>query len=95
MALENSGDSSLASKKIQKVLNMRLENDKETLDALKELSSFFPDNSAVNRRNLKSAIEKRNLDIHEEFLKSLRSVHQTLDTIYKGKNFYLHTYLGR
>ena len=37
---------------IFKVLDSRLENDKDTVDALKELSSFFTENNMKTRRNL-------------------------------------------
>lgn len=84
MTFESTGDGNLVSRRIHKFLNMRLENDKETLDAIRELSNSFPENTAVNRRNLKSNVEKRTLDLNEEFLSSLRNVHLALDNIYKG-----------
>jgi hypothetical protein len=53
------------SRRLNKILETRLENDKETLEALKELSTFFTENTLQARRNLRSKIEKRSLAINE------------------------------
>nr|CAD7441775.1 unnamed protein product [Timema bartmani] len=50
----------------------RLENDKDTLEALKELSTFFTENTLLARRNLRSKIEKRSIVINEVNLISMR-----------------------
>ena len=47
---------------------MRLESDKELVEAMKSLSMFFGENSLRNRKNLKSVIERRGLNISQEFL---------------------------
>lgn len=57
------------SKKVSKILESRIENDKEALTALKELSYYFPENNIQARRNLRSTIEKRSLGINEGFFK--------------------------
>ncbi|KAG8224118.1 hypothetical protein J437_LFUL001812 [Ladona fulva] len=74
--------SSQVTKKLNKILETRIDNDKETLDALKELSTFFTENTFQARRNLRSKIEKRSLSINEEFLSAFREVKESLDNIY-------------
>jgi hypothetical protein len=61
------GGSNVLSRRLNKILETRLENDKETLEALKELSTFFTENTLQARRNLRSKIEKRSLAINEVF----------------------------
>ncbi|XP_071443578.1 conserved oligomeric Golgi complex subunit 6 [Hetaerina americana] len=73
---------SQVSKKLNKILETRIENDKDTLEALKELSTFFTENTFQARRNLRSKIEKRSLSINEEFLSAFRDVKEALDSIY-------------
>ncbi|XP_050693189.1 conserved oligomeric Golgi complex subunit 6-like [Eriocheir sinensis] len=70
-------------RKINKILETRLENDKDTVDALKELSTFFKDNTLRSRRNLRGEIEKRSVGISEEFVAALRDVKEAVDDIYK------------
>lgn len=62
------------SRKLNKILESRIENDKDLLEALKTLSGFFPENSIRSRRNLRSDIEKRSLVLNEEFLDSFRNI---------------------
>lgn len=57
-------------------------NFKDTLEALKELSTFFTENTLQSRRNLRSQIEKRSLSINEEFLSAFREVKNVFDDIY-------------
>jgi hypothetical protein len=59
------GGGNALSRRLNKILETRLENDKETLEALKELSTFFTENTLQARRNLRSKIEKRSLAINE------------------------------
>lgn len=54
----------------------------DTLEALKELSTFFTDNTLNARRNLRSKIERRSLAINEEFLSAFREVKNSLDDVY-------------
>ncbi|XP_063986387.1 conserved oligomeric Golgi complex subunit 6 [Diachasmimorpha longicaudata] len=79
---DKNSNSSLV-KRVNKLLESRPENDKDTLEALKELSTFFPENTLNNRRNLRSKIEKRGLAINEEFLSAFREVKSTLDDIHR------------
>ncbi|RZF43377.1 hypothetical protein LSTR_LSTR001638 [Laodelphax striatellus] len=88
MASELQGDqsdknsNSAVTKRLNKVLETRLDNDKDTLEALKELSVFFTENTLQSRRSLRSKIEKRSLLINEEFLSAFRMVKEALDSVY-------------
>ena len=68
MMSDNVPQSNPLSRKINKILDMRLESDKELVEAMKSLSMFFGENSLRNRKNLKSVIERRGLNISQEFL---------------------------
>ncbi|CAL1533346.1 unnamed protein product [Lymnaea stagnalis] len=70
------------SRKLNKILETRLDNDKEMLEALKALSTFFTENNLRSRRNLRSDIEKRSLAINEEFLGAFQAVKEQLDSVY-------------
>lgn len=56
----------------------------DTLEALKELSTFFTENTLNSRRNLRSKIERRSLAINEEFLATFREVKASLDDVYQN-----------
>lgn len=56
------------SRKLHKILESDLDNDRETLDALKVLSDCLDKNTLQARRNLRSDLEKRSLALNEEFL---------------------------
>lgn len=73
----------LLSRRLNKVLESRFENDKDTLDALKQLSTFYKENTIQARRNLRSQIEKQSLEINENFLSSFREVKDSFDSVYK------------
>jgi len=69
------------SRKLKKILNTRLDNDKELVDALKALSSFFGENTLRARRNLRGDVEKRSLEISEQFESQFKEVKTKLDEI--------------
>lgn len=69
------------SRKINKILEMRLESDRELVEALKSLSSFFGENSLRNRKNLKSVIERRGLNINKEFLNDFNILKDQIESI--------------
>uniref|UniRef100_T1IZR2 Conserved oligomeric Golgi complex subunit 6 n=1 Tax=Strigamia maritima TaxID=126957 RepID=T1IZR2_STRMM len=71
------------SKKLNKILECRLENDKDTLEALKTLATYFTENNPRTRRDLRSQIERRSLVINEEFVQDFRQVIQQLDSVHK------------
>ncbi|GFO15592.1 conserved oligomeric Golgi complex subunit 6 [Plakobranchus ocellatus] len=70
------------SRKLSKILETRLDNDKDMLEALKALSTFFVENNLRSRRNLRSDIEKRSLGINEDFLTAFQAVKEQLDDVY-------------
>ncbi|XP_018337912.1 PREDICTED: conserved oligomeric Golgi complex subunit 6 isoform X2 [Trachymyrmex septentrionalis] len=71
-------------RRVNKLLESRVEHDKDTLEALKELSTFFTENTLNSRRNLRSKIERRSLAINEEFLATFREVKASLDDVYQN-----------
>lgn len=52
------------------------------MEALKQLSTFYTENTLQARRNLRSQIEKRSLNINENFLSAFRNVKETFDVVY-------------
>ncbi|CAG9822334.1 unnamed protein product [Phaedon cochleariae] len=73
----------ILSKRLSKIIQTRIETDQEALDALKQLSTFYTENSLQARRNLRSQIEKRSLDINQQFLASFSEVKESFDIVYK------------
>lgn len=71
-------------KRLNKVLETRLDGDKDVLEALTNLSSFFTDNTIQTRRNLRSVIEKKSLAVNEDFLTAFAEVKDSLDSICSG-----------
>ncbi|XP_077987894.1 conserved oligomeric Golgi complex subunit 6-like [Glandiceps talaboti] len=69
------------SRKLNKILETRLDNDKDMLEALKSLSVFFHDNSLRSRRNLRGDIERRSLAINEQFAQAIHEVKEQLDFV--------------
>lgn len=80
---EKNSNSALV-RRVNKLLESRVEHDKDTLEALKELSTFFTENTLNARRNLRSKIERRSLAINEDFLSAFREVKTCLDDIYQN-----------
>ena len=89
MSAESLGDSTAdtsvpvnpLTRKLNKILATKIENDPPTLEALKVLSEFFTENTLQRRRNLRSDIEGRSLQINEEFCKAVGAVKQELDEV--------------
>uniref|UniRef100_A0A671UH25 Conserved oligomeric Golgi complex subunit 6 n=1 Tax=Sparus aurata TaxID=8175 RepID=A0A671UH25_SPAAU len=71
------------SRKLNKILETRLDNDKEMLEALKALSVFFTENSLRTRRNLRGDIERRSLAINEEFAQIFKEVKEELESVHE------------
>uniref|UniRef100_A0A3B5AA60 Conserved oligomeric Golgi complex subunit 6 n=1 Tax=Stegastes partitus TaxID=144197 RepID=A0A3B5AA60_9TELE len=71
------------SRKLNKILDTRLDNDKEMLEALKALSVFFTENSLRTRRNLRGDIERRSLTINEEFARIFKEVKEELESVHE------------
>ncbi|CAG9862080.1 unnamed protein product [Phyllotreta striolata] len=70
------------SKRLNKIIQARIENDEETINAFKQLSTFYTENSLQARRNLRSQIEKRSLSINKQILSSFLEVKNSFDCIY-------------
>jgi hypothetical protein len=68
-------------RKLQKILDLKLESDKDLIESLKYLSSFFNENSVRTRRSLRSTIEKRSLTLNDQFEECFRLVKQQLDQL--------------
>ena len=62
------------SKKLHKILESNLDNDKDTLEALGVLSGFLDKNTLQARRNLRSDLEKRCLGLNDNFVQCLQSL---------------------
>nr|XP_046149582.1 conserved oligomeric Golgi complex subunit 6 [Oncorhynchus gorbuscha] len=71
------------SRKLNKILETRLDNDKEMLEALKALSVFLTENSLRTRRNLRGDIERRSLNINEEFARIFKDVKEELESVHE------------
>eukprot|EP01135_Chromosphaera_perkinsii_P005721 Nk52_evm21s359 gene=Nk52_evmTU21s359 len=69
-------------KKLDKILNSRIDQDKDVIEALKALSLFYDDNTSANRRDLKTIIEKKSCEVSGEFLSSLEGVTNKVNEIY-------------
>ncbi|XP_059820011.1 conserved oligomeric Golgi complex subunit 6 [Hypanus sabinus] len=70
-------------RKLNKILETRLDNDKDMLEALKALSVFFTENSLRTRRNLRGDIERRSLSINEEFVRVFKEVKEALESVHE------------
>jgi conserved oligomeric Golgi complex subunit 6 len=68
-------------KRLNKILETRLDTDKDTLEALNHISEFFTENTLKSRRNLRTQIEQRSLSINKDFLDAFREVKLSLDAI--------------
>nr|XP_039255878.1 conserved oligomeric Golgi complex subunit 6-like [Styela clava] len=71
------------SRKLGKILDTRLDNDKDMLEALKAVSTFFNENNLRTRRNLRGDIERRSLSINQQFLDAFTHVIGELDSIHE------------
>ncbi|RDD46726.1 Conserved oligomeric Golgi complex subunit 6 [Trichoplax sp. H2] len=80
-SIGNAPSSNPLSRKLNKILETRLENDKDILEALNALSGFFVRNDLRSRRNLRSDIEKRSLAINEQFVDAFGKVYTSFNTL--------------
>lgn len=55
---------------------------KGTLEGLEHLSTFYVKNTIQARRNLRNQIEKRSLDINENFLTNFNDIKKSFDLVY-------------
>ena len=70
---------SVLARKLKKTLECRLEADQDTLAALTELSTFFTENNLQTRRNLRGEIERRSLQINQDFLVELGGLKERVE----------------
>ena len=68
-------------RKLQKIFDLKLESDKDLIESLKYLSTFFNENSVRTRRSLRGTIEKRSLTLNDQFEECFRAVKQQLDRL--------------
>ncbi|KAF6141805.1 hypothetical protein GIB67_031872 [Kingdonia uniflora] len=73
------------SRKLKKVLESRTDSP-DLLASLTTLSTFYTDNTQQSRRNLRSTIEKKSLDINHEFLQASDTAKQALDQVEEEVN---------
>ena len=77
----NNSAKTVLSRKMRKILDSQLESDLETQEALKELSTFFTENTLKNRRYLRGEIERRSLQINVDFLEDFSKVKEALENV--------------
>ncbi|GLT91380.1 hypothetical protein SLE2022_092710 [Rubroshorea leprosula] len=73
------------SRKLKKVLECRTDSP-DVVASLNTLSTFYTENTPQARRNLRSTIEKRSLDINLEFLRASESAQLALDRVEEEVN---------
>ncbi|KAG2680030.1 hypothetical protein I3760_11G079100 [Carya illinoinensis] len=73
------------SRKLKKVLECRTDSP-DLVSSLSTLSTFYTENNPRSRRNLKSAIETRALQINLEFLRASEAAQQALDRVEEEVN---------
>lgn len=70
------------SRKISKILETKLDHNRDLLEPLKGLSDFYSCNSVRARRSLRSDVEIRNVQMNEEFVTMLRGLNRKIDEVY-------------
>jgi len=78
----NVAQSNPLSRKLKKILETRLDNDKEMIDVLKTVSTFFTENNIRSRRSLRGEIERRILVINEQFVDAFSHMIKDLENIH-------------
>lgn len=79
-------DGDAISKRVTSVLETHLESDKDALEALKEISEFYTENTLECRRGLRTKIEKRSLALNENFLASFEKVKNAINALHGNVN---------
>uniref|UniRef100_A0A914VS97 Conserved oligomeric Golgi complex subunit 6 n=1 Tax=Plectus sambesii TaxID=2011161 RepID=A0A914VS97_9BILA len=70
-------------KKLNKILDSKIETDQELLDALETVSPFLTENTLQRRRNLRRDLEQRSLETNIRFLNSFRKVRDAVEGVTK------------
>ncbi|XP_025416462.1 conserved oligomeric Golgi complex subunit 6 isoform X2 [Sipha flava] len=81
-----SGEEEVLSKRVTSVLETHLERDKDALEALKEISEFYTQNTLECRRGLRTKIEKRSIALNENFLASFEKVKNAVNILHDNVN---------
>ena len=74
------------SKKISKILETKIDQNRELLEPLKGLSEFYGANTIDARRNLRSQVEKRNVEMNQEFVHMLDGLNRKVGS--RDEDFY-------
>lgn len=74
------------SKKLGRILENRLEDERETIEALKVLSEFLPANTLHARRNLRSDLERQGLGLSKEFKDQLELLVSQVQSVQVNMN---------
>ena len=77
------------SRKLNRILETRLEDERDTIESLKVLSEFLPANTLHARRNLRSDIERRGLVLSEEFRDLLGNLATQIQDMQVSNDFLL------
>lgn len=68
-------------RKVKKILDIKVDASSEVGQGLKTLATFYEENSASSRRRLRSTIERRAIELSEDFLRSADLVIRGLDGV--------------
>ncbi|VVC28234.1 Conserved oligomeric Golgi complex subunit 6 [Cinara cedri] len=84
--MASAADEEAISKRVTSVLETHLERDKDALEALKEISEFYTENTLECRRGLRTKIENRSLALNENFLTSFEKVKDAINALHENVN---------
>jgi hypothetical protein len=62
------------SQRLNRILEIKTENDQSLLHALSALSEFYPKNTPITRRNLRSTLESRGADYCRDYLRIMSEI---------------------
>ena len=72
------------SKKISKILETKLDQNRELLEPLRGLSDFYGANTSEARRNLRSRVERRNVEMNQDFVNMLDGLNRKVRLSKRG-----------
>ena len=82
LSMASQSSSNPLSKKITKILETKLDQNRELLEPLKGLSEFYGVNTVEARRNLRSRVEKRNVEMNQEFVDMLAGLNRKVKLVF-------------
>ncbi|KAJ8605156.1 hypothetical protein CTAYLR_000341 [Chrysophaeum taylorii] len=80
-------------RKVKRILEVRLD-DPELLEALEVVGEFWTENTAENRRNLRSSLERRSVELAERFLVEFGPVKEALARV-ERRSAQLEAHVGK